>query len=415
MLAEIITIGDEILIGQIVDTNSAYISKNLNAIGVQVYQITSIQDQREHILSALEDAKKRVDLVLVTGGLGPTKDDITKETFCEFLNDTLVQNEVVLENIRRIFKVYIKRDPLPSNLSQAQVPSTATILNNIHGTAPGMWMEKDNTVFVSMPGVPYEMKYLLKNEVLPKVIKKFNRPHIYHKTLLTYGKGESEIQEEIQAWENALPNTIKLAYLPSLGRVRLRLSSTGPDKDQLKNEVNQQMDVLHELLQDIAVGYEDETNIQERIAALLKQKKQTLSLAESCTGGAIAEEITAVPGASAYFKGSVVPYETYQKTAILGVDAQLIEQHTVVSAPVAEAMATQCIKLFNTEYALATTGIAGPAKGDATDEVGTVYIAIATPKGVLSEKFSFGNLRERVIKKATNKAFEMLLKEILKN
>lgn len=415
MLAEIITIGDEILIGQIVDTNSAYMSKQLNAIGVKVYQITSIQDERKHILSALNEAMQRVDLVLVTGGLGPTKDDITKQTFCEFLNDRLVQDEVVLENIHRIFNVYLKRDPLPSNLSQAEVPSSATILNNIHGTAPGMWMEKEDTVFVSMPGVPYEMKYLLKNEVLPRVIKKYNRPHIYHKTLLTYGKGESEIQDDIQQWEEALPDTIKLAYLPSLGRVRLRLSSTGRDEEQLKQAVNEQMDVLHELLQEIAVGYEDETNIQERIAALLQQKGQTLSLAESCTGGAIAEEITAVPGASVYFKGSIVPYETIQKTAILGVDPKLIEQHTVVSAPVAEAMASQCARLFKTEFAIATTGIAGPTKGDATDEVGTVYIGVATPQGVFSERFSFGNLRERVIKKATNKAFEMLLKEILKN
>ncbi|MAZ72667.1 MAG: competence/damage-inducible protein A [Flavobacteriaceae bacterium] len=415
MLAEIITIGDEILIGQIVDTNSAFISQQLNAIGVKVYQITSIQDDETHILSALEDAKKRVDLVLVTGGLGPTKDDITKQTFCKFLGDTLVENQQVLSNIKHIFRTYIKREPLLSNLVQAMVPATATILNNIHGTAPGMWMEKENTVFVSMPGVPYEMKHLLTQEVLPRVIKKYKRPYIYHKTLLTYGKGESEIQEQIKDWEEALPTAIKLAYLPSLGRVRLRLSSTGPNEKKLKEAVEQQMDLLYALLKDIAVGYEDDTNIQERIASLLDLKKESLSLAESCTGGAIAREITAVPGASAYFKGSVVPYETHQKVSVLGVDETLIQKHTVVSAQVAQAMATQCAKLFGTHYALATTGIAGPTKGDGEDEVGTVYIAIASPSGVFSEKFSFGNLRERVIKKATNKAFEMLLKEILKN
>lgn len=415
MLAEIITIGDEILIGQIVDTNSAFISKQLNSIGVKVHQITSIQDEELHILSALEDAKKRADLVLVTGGLGPTKDDITKQTFCKFLGDTLVEDQDVLENIKHIFRTHVNRAPLPSNLTQAMVPSTAKILNNIHGTAPGMWMEKDNTVFVSMPGVPYEMKYLLTQEVLPRVVKKYSRPHIYHKTLLTYGKGESEIQEQIKDWEEALPEAIKLAYLPSLGRVRLRLSSTGTDEKKLKAAVGEQMDALHNLLKDIAVGYEDETNIQERIAALLQSQEKSLSLAESCTGGAIAREITAVPGASAYFKGSVVPYETYQKVAILGVDEVVIKKYNVVSAQVAEAMASQCVKLFGSAYALATTGIAGPTKGDALDEVGTVYIAIASPNGVFSEKFSFGNLRERVIKKATNKAFEMLLKEILKN
>lgn len=415
MLAEIITIGDEILIGQIVDTNSAYISKQLNSIGVKVYQITSIQDEEEHILSALEDAKNRVDLVLVTGGLGPTKDDITKQTFCKFLGDTLVENQEVLKNIKSIFERHVKRDPLPSNLTQAMVPATATILNNSNGTAPGMWMEKDNTVFVSMPGVPYEMKHMLTEEVLPRVVKKYNRPHIYHKTLLTYGKGESEIQEHIKDWEEVLPSTIKLAYLPSLGRVRLRLSSTGADEKKLKQDVGEQMNLLHELLKDIAIGYEDETNIQERIAALLQTKNQSLSLAESCTGGAIAQEITAVPGASLYFKGGIVPYETHQKVAILGVNESIIKKHTVVSAQVAEAMALQCATLFGSDYALATTGIAGPTKGDATEEVGTVYIAIASPEGIFSEKFSFGNLRERVIKKATNKAFEMLLKEILKN
>lgn len=414
MLAEIITIGDEILIGQIVDTNSAYISTALTGIGVKVYQITSIQDDEQHILSALAAAKERVDLVLVTGGLGPTKDDITKQTFCKFLDDTLVENETVLQNIKHIFATYIKRAPLPSNLTQAQVPSTATILNNIHGTAPGMWMEQDATVFVSMPGVPFEMKYLLTQEVLPRIVKKFNRPHIYHKTLLTYGQGESEIQERIKEWENALPPAIKLAYLPSLGRVRLRLSSTGPDQIKLKEAVGGQMNTLHKLLENIAVGYEDETSIQERIAQVLQEKNQSLSLAESCTGGAIAQEITAVPGASAYFKGGIVPYETHQKVSILGIEDALIKKHTVVSAQVAKKMATQCVKLFGSDYALATTGIAGPTKGDATDAVGTVYIAIASPKGVFAEKFSFGNLRERVIKKATNKAFEMLLKEILK-
>jgi len=415
MQAEIITIGDEILIGQIVDTNSAYISSELTKVGIKVYQITSVQDERQHILQALADAKNRVDLVLVTGGLGPTKDDITKQTFCEFFDDTLVENQEVLQNIKNIFQKYLKRAPLPSNLTQAMVPSKATVLTNEHGTAAGMWLEKDNTVFVSMPGVPYEMKALIQNEVLPRVIKKFNRPFIYHKTLLTYGMGESEIQERIEAWENALPKTIKLAYLPSLGRVRLRLSSFSADEKELHTAVDSEMSKLHQLLDDIAVGYEDETTIQERISVLLQKKKQTLSVAESCTGGAIAEEITHLAGASVYFKGGIIPYATSLKSNVLGVDSELIKEHTVVSIPVAEAMAKQSNKLFDTSYAIATTGIAGPTKGDGKDDLGTVCIAIAGPNGVLSEKFSFGKPRERVIKKATNKAFEMLLKEILKN
>lgn len=415
MLAEIITIGDEILIGQIVDTNSAYISKELNKIGVKVYQITSIQDDRAHILKAFKDAKKHADLIIVTGGLGPTKDDITKQTFCDFFEDTLVEDQNVVENVKQLFKKYHLNKPLPANFQQAMVPSKATILNNRHGTAPGMWMEKDDTVFTSLPGVPYEMKHLLQDEVLPRVIKRFNRPFIYHKTLLTYGLGESAIAERIEDWENSLPNTIKLAYLPSLGKVRLRLSSSGIDEKLLQESIDSKMDILSEMLSDIAIGYEDETSIVGKIAHILNQKNETLSLAESCSGGAIAEHITAEAGASTFFLGSIIPYKTELKTKILGVPASLIEKHSVVSIEVAESMASNCRKLFNTDYSVATTGIAGPTKGDGEDEIGTVCIAIASPNGIISEKFSFGNDRYRVIEKTINKAFEMLLKEISKN
>lgn len=415
MRCEIITIGDEILIGQIVDTNSAFISKELNKIGVHVYQITSIQDDRSHILQALEDAKKRVDLVLVTGGLGPTKDDITKQCFCEFFEDTMVENQEVLAHVKNIFSKYIKKDPLPANLSQALVPSKATILMNNHGTAPGMWMEMDNTVFVSMPGVPYEMKHLMIERVLPKVIERFKTPFIYHKTLLTYGLGESAIAHKIAQIEESLPPDIKLAYLPSLGRVRLRLSATGLDENMLRIAVDAQMTIIHETLSDIAVGYEDETSVTEKIGAYLLAENKTLSMAESCTGGAIAQEITQHAGASTFYNGSIIPYATRLKTKILGVDPKLIEKYNVVSLPVAEAMALRANVIFESDYAIATTGIAGPSKGDGEDEVGTVCIAVATPTGVISEKFLFGKVRERVIKKSVNKAFEMLLKEISKN
>lgn len=415
MLAEIITIGDEILIGQIVDTNSVYISKELNKIGIQVYQITSVQDDREHILKALANAKENADLVLVTGGLGPTKDDITKQVFCEFFDDTLVENPEVLAHINFLFLEHFDKEPLPSNLLQALVPSKAIVLPNKHGTAPGIWLEQDGTVFVSMPGVPYEMKYLIRDEVIPRVVKKFDRPFIYHKTLLTYGKGESEVANTIEDFENNLPEDIKLAYLPSLGKVRLRLSSKGSDEKLLRSRVDIQMKVLHGLLDDIAIGYEDETSIERRIGYLLEKKGQTLSLAESCTGGTIASQITANAGASAYFKGGLIPYETQLKSMLLGVDSQLIKKFNVVSIQVAEAMAEHSRKLFNSDCAIATTGIAGPSKGDGDDEVGTVCIAVATPNGLVSEKFSFGKARERVITKATNKALEMLLKEISKN
>ncbi len=415
MLAEIITIGDEILIGQIVDTNSAYISKELNKIGVKVYQITSIQDDKVHILQAFKDAKKHADLIIVTGGLGPTKDDITKQTFCDFFEDTLIENQEVTENVKQLFEKYQIGKILPANFQQAMVPSKATILMNLYGTAPGMWMEKDNTVFVSLPGVPYEMKHLLQDEVLPRTIKRFNRPFIYHKTLLTYGLGESAVAERIVDWENNLPETIKLAYLPSLGKVRLRLSSSGSNETILKESIDSRMDILAEKLSDIAIGFEDETSIVDRIAHILNEKQQTLSLAESCTGGAIAKQITEEAGVSSFFLGGIVPYKTELKTKILGVSAALIQEYSVVSIQVAESMATNSCKLFNTDYAIATTGIAGPTKGDGIDEVGTVCIAIASPVGIISEKFSFGNDRFRVIEKTINKAFEMLLKEISKN
>ena len=415
MLAEIITIGDEILIGQITDTNSVFIAKELNKIGVQVYQITSVQDQGQHILNALEDAKNRVDIVLLTGGLGPTKDDITKKTFLEYFQDTLVENPVVLQNIKDIFSKYLQKAPLPSNLEQAMVPSKAVVLQNPIGTAPGMWLEKDNTVFVSMPGVPIEMRKLITDHVLPRIKIQFDRPFIYHKTLLTYGKGESEIQEIIAPWEDQLPIHIKLAYLPSLGRVRLRLSSSSDNEQTLKNDVDAQMSILNDLLSDISVGYEDQTNIQDQISTKLQKQHCFLSVVESCTGGAIAGEITILQGASSYYKGGMIAYATQIKTDVLGVDAALIEKHSVVSLPVAEAMALQSNIVFDSQYAIATTGVAGPKTTDSSARVGTVCIAIASPRGVFSEEFNFGNSRERVIKKATNKAFEMLLKEISKN
>lgn len=415
MLAEIITIGDEILIGQIIDTNSAFISQQLNKIGFQVYQITSIQDDRKHILTALEEAKQRVNLVLVTGGLGPTKDDITKQCFCEFLDDHLVEDKGTLAHLEQLFETYFKKAPTEANRNQALVPSKAEVLLNEHGTAPGMWMEKDGVVFVSMPGVPYEMKHLLTNKVLPKVRTRFDRPFIYHKTLLTYGLGESTIAERIFDWEENLPNHIRLAYLPSFGRVRLRLSSKGKNEEVLQREINDRMETLRGMLEDIAVGYENETSVVQRIGEILSEQGKTLSLAESCTGGAIAEEITQHPGVSQFYRGSIIPYATELKTTILGVDAQLIAKYNVVSLPVAEAMAVQATKLFQSDYAIATTGIAGPTKGDGEDEVGTVCIAIAGPQGVSSEKYLFGKVRERVIRKSVNKSFEMLLKEISKN
>ncbi len=415
MQAEIITIGDEILIGQIIDTNSAFISKQLNSIGVSVYQITSIQDDKEHILKALKEAEENADIIIVTGGLGPTKDDITKHTLAEYFNDTLIQNDAVLKHVEELFAKYISAPISDINRQQALVPSQATVLQNDFGTAPGMWLEKNNKVFISLPGVPYEMKALISNLVLPKLQDKFHFPYILHKTVLTYGLGESAIAERLDAWEDVLPSFIKLAYLPNLGSVRLRLSAKGFNKEEIVTEMESQIKQLISYVEDIFIGFEEDESIQAIIGKKLTEQSKTLSVAESCTGGKIAELITANSGASKYFKGSIVSYATQVKKEILNISEDIIDEHSVVSKQVAEAMAKNVKQLFKTDYAIATTGNAGPTKGDANAEVGTVYIAIATPNSVFSEKFTFGNGRIKVINKASNKAFEMLLKEILKN
>jgi nicotinamide-nucleotide amidase len=414
MKAEIITIGDEILIGQIIDTNSAYIAQELNKIGVSVYQITSVQDDKIHILEAFQAAEKNVDIVVITGGLGPTKDDITKTTLAQYFEDTLVYDEAVLENIKYLWKSFVKQPLLQVNIDQSLVLSKAIALMNKSGSAPGMWLEKNNTVFVSLPGVPYEMKGLMNNEVLPRISQKFKRPFILHKTLLTYGLGESIIAERIKEWESTLPESIKLAYLPNLGRVRLRLSSKGFDKEAIIDGVNAQVAALIPLISDVFVGFEEQSSIEQIIGNQLTKLGRTLSIAESCTGGKIAENITAHSGASNYFKGGLVAYATDSKIDVLKVNPELIKAHSVVSTQVAEAMAENVRQLFASDYGLATTGNAGPTKGDSEAEIGTVCIAIATPSGVFSQQFNFGKQRLRVVQKAVTMAFTLFQKEIFK-
>ncbi len=414
MQAEIITIGDEILIGQIVDSNSAFIAKQLNKIGVSVYQITSVQDDKAHILKSLKEAEDNADVIILTGGLGPTKDDITKNTLAEYFNDTLVPDASVLENIQELWKKYIKQELSQVNIDQALVPSKAQVLMNRFGSAPGMWFEKDSKVFISLPGVPFEMKALIENEVIPKLQKQYKLPFILHKTLLTYGLGESKISERIEVWEDNLPKFIKFAYLPSLGRVRLRLSAKANDKEMVVAEMEKQIALLLPQIQDIFVCFEEDHSIEAIIGKRLTELGKTLATAESCTGGKIAEQITAISGASTYFKGSIVSYSMQSKIEVLKIDASIIDKYSVVSTQVAEAMAKQAQKLFKADYAIATTGNAGPTKGDDNAEVGTVCIALATPKGVFSEEYHLGNHRTKVINKAVNKAFELLQKEILK-
>lgn len=414
MNAEIITIGDEILIGQIIDTNSAYISKALNKIGVSVYQITSIQDDKQHILKALQQAENNANIIIVTGGLGPTKDDITKHTICEYFEDTLVQDEAVLDNIKHLWKTYLKRPLQQVNIDQALVPTKAIALMNFYGSAPGIWMQKGNKVFVFMPGVPFEMKQLLDNEVVPKLRQIFKFPFILHKTMLTYGLGESLLAERIANWENNLPPFIKLAYLPSLGKVRLRLSAKGKNKAAIETEVEKQIKLVMPLISDVFVGFENEDSIETLIGKHLVAQGKTLAVAESCTGGNISQAFTANAGASQYFKGSVVCYATQTKIEVLGVSKALIDKHSVVSQQVAEAMAKQVQKLYKTHYAISTTGNAGPTKGDSDAEVGTIWLTIAKGDRVYSKKFKFSNERSKTIGKATNMAMQMLLQEVVK-
>lgn len=415
MKATIVTIGDEILIGQIIDTNSAFIAKSLDKIGIEIHEVLSVSDDRNHILETFQRLQNQVDLVIITGGLGPTKDDVTKKTFCDYFEDELIVDKKVETHVIDLIERVMKRPASQMNKDQALVPSKATVLHNQVGTAPGMWMKKENTVFVSLPGVPYEMKYLVENEILPKVIKEYERPFIIHKTILTYGQGESLVAERIEDWENNLPEFIKLAYLPNPGRVRLRLSARGTDEELLKKAIEENILSLTKIIGDIIVGFDESETLEFVLGKMLAQHNQTISTAESCTGGKIAQMLTSIPGSSKYFKGSVVSYSKEAKVEVLKVAEKTIEEFSVVSAQVAEEMALGVKKIMKTNYSIGITGNAGPTKDDTDCEVGTVFIAISSPKETIIEEFNFGQPREKVIDRAVNKAFEMLQKEILKN
>ena len=415
MKAAIVTIGDEILIGQIVDTNSGYMAKALDKIGVEIAEMISISDDKKHILDTFAALQNKVDLVLITGGLGPTKDDITKKTFCDYFQDELVINQEVLAHVTQIIEGFYKRPISQMNRDQALVPSKCIVLKNANGTAPGMWMKKENTVYISLPGVPYEMKDIVDNVIIPKIIKEYKRPFIIHQTVLTYGQGESMIAERIEEWENNLPEFIKLAYLPSPGRVRLRLSARGTIEELLKSVLAEQIKLLTAIIGDIIVGFDDSDTIEVVLGRILADRGKTLATAESCTGGKIAQRITANAGASAYFKGSIVCYSEAVKTDVLKVSKETVAKYSVVSEEVAKEMAVNVQKLLNVDYAIAVTGNAGPAKDATNEEVGTVFIALATRENIFVEKFNFGQPREKVIDRAVNKSFELLQKEILKN
>ena len=411
MQAEILTIGDEILIGQILDSNSQWIAQKLNTLGINVYQITSVQDRAEHIVEVLDNALKHVDIVLITGGLGPTKDDITKRTLARYFNDELVKNEAVEAHIKKLFEK-MKFRYVESDLQQAYLPSKAQVLHNAIGTASGMWFEKNDKVVVSLPGVPAEMKSLMEDEVLPKIKNTYKLPFIIHKTLITFGVREAEMALQLEDFENNLPESIKLAYLPNYRRLRLRLTAKGEDKEVLEQEMQNTLQELIKALGSITFGFEDFL-LEHEIGKLLRKNKQKIATAESFTGGNIARLITSVPGASDYFVGSIVSYDVQIKKEALRVPEKTIATYSVVSAEVAEAMAKGIQQKWHTDFAIATTGNAGPTTDKTNKSVGDVFIAIATPDVVRSYYFNFGQPREKVINRASSRALELLYKAMI--
>ncbi len=411
MKAIIVAIGDEILIGQVIDTNSTFISKKLYSVGIETLKSISIKDESSQIENTLNQAFGEVDLVIFTGGLGPTNDDLTKQTLSDYFDDTLEFNDEIMRHIDSLFKK-VGRKTADLNKEQAMLPKKAILLHNEFGTATGMIFEKGNKVAISLPGVPFEMKNLINSGVIPFIEKKYNTGHLVHKTVLTYGLPESELAEKISDWENNLPNNMKLAYLPSPGRVRLRLALKGDDEKQLYSEINNQIEKLKVILGDLIFGYDDEP-IENIVAKLLIENSKTVCTAESFTGGKIASMFTSISGSSKFFKGSVVSYATKSKIDILKVDESSINKNTVVSREVAQQMADNARSMFDADFAISATGVAGPDKGEDGKDLGTAYIALAMKDKTLIQKFNFGQPREKMQGRAVAMAFDMLRKELI--
>jgi nicotinamide-nucleotide amidase len=406
MNGEIITIGDEILIGQIVDTNSAWMATELNAIGVKIVQITSISDNPGHLVKALDEARKRADLILMTGGLGPTKDDRTKDVLTAYFNSKLVSHEPTLEHIKLLFKLRGLTN-IKLNADQALVPECCTVLSNPVGTAPGMWFEENQLIFVSMPGVPFEMKQMMTEQVLPRLQSLNIKGRIVHRTIQTTGISESFLANKLEDWEDALPEHIHLAYLPSPGLIRLRLSAFGDNEGKLESEVNSEVEKLNLIIPEAIFGY-GEVTISMIIGELLKSKKAMVAVAESCTGGMISHEITSVSGSSEWFRGAVVAYSNEIKENVLHVSRQSLIDNGAVSEEVVRQMAESVRKIMNAEYGIATSGIAGPKGGTDEKPVGMVWIAVSGPEGTDAKVFNFSNNRERNIIRASLTALDML-------
>lgn len=410
MKAEIITIGDEILIGQIIDTNSAWIANELNLIGIDVVRKTSVSDNKDEIIKAIDYAKSTSDIILLTGGLGPTNDDYTKETLAEYYKVELIENAEVLKHISQLITknvgVLNQR-----NIDQAKVPANCIVIHNSVGTAPGMWFNDGNKIIISMPGVPFEMKEMMTSAILPKLKNLNTDSVIIHKIILTQGIPESRLAEVLESWENNLPREIKLAYLPSPGLIKLRLSARGNNKAYLQDLIDEQVTKIQQVIPGTICGYDSEL-LEEVVGNLLLKTGKTLSIAESCTGGYISQLITSIPGSSAYFKGSIVAYSNEIKENILNVSKSNIDIYGAVSKQVVEEMATGIRRIYNTDYSIATSGISGPAGGSIEKPVGTTWIAIADKDGVISMKYTFGDHRGRNIARASLTALNMLQKRI---
>ncbi|MEO6549216.1 MAG: competence/damage-inducible protein A [Ferruginibacter sp.] len=409
--ATIITIGDELLIGQVIDTNSAWMARELNKAGIRVARRVAVGDVWDEIWNTLDEESRQAEIILITGGLGPTADDITKPLLCKYFNGQMIVNKGALDNVVNIFQK-LNRPMIERNLKQAEVPDSCKVIQNKRGTAPGMWFEKDNRIYVSMPGVPHEMKGMMEDDVIPGLSSHFKFPHIAHRTLLTAGVGESFLADLIANFETALPPHIKLAYLPNYGMVRLRLSATGFEKDRIEKEIAAHFYTLQSIVKEYLVTNEDEP-LQGVVAKLLKAKKKTLSTAESCTGGYIAHLLTEKPGASAYYSGSVVSYSYKAKEDLLQVDKNVLEAMGAVSEEVVIQMAKGALRNLQTDYTIAVSGIMGPDGGMPDKPVGTVWVAVGSTEAIVTEKFNFRFDRQRNIELTANYSLNLLRKFIL--
>ena len=410
MFAELITIGDELLIGQVVDTNSAWMGRELNNIGIEVLRIVSVRDREEEILEAIDNAMKRVNIVLVTGGLGPTKDDITKQTLCKYFNTELIFSEEVFENVKRVLAGKIPMNKL--NKGQAMVPKNCTVINNPVGSASVSWFERDGKVLVSMPGVPQEMTTVMDESVLPKLHERFQTDVIMHQTFLVQHYPESVLAEKLEAWEVALPDCIKLAYLPKLGIIRMRLTGRGHDRKEVETLLNREKAKLETILGEDIFSEED-TPLEVIIGELLKKRKLTVSTAESCTGGSIAERLTSIAGSSEYFKGSIVAYSNEVKKDLLYVSSETLEKYGAVSEETVIEMVKGAMKALKTDCAVATSGIAGPGGGTPEKPVGTVWIAAGYKNEIRTYKQETNRGRAMNIERAGNNAL-LMLRDLLK-